>query len=218
MRNAVGPVFTGDSDRSPSGEVSGQPVGPLNVRQVDRGSPSTKPALSAVWHVYLLRDPRDNAPRYVGVTEMAPKDRAHRHVSQALQASRRKSQGPKDAWIIELLGAQLRPVVDVVERVETTRADAGVRERAWIVRLTAERAALLNGGGKTKRGAWGGVVGRLRETLAGAGIVVAEKHTLTTLRRLEAKGAAKSLRGSTVFLRPDVHEAVERALAASARP
>lgn len=44
MRNTVRPVITGDSDRCRSGEPGGQPVGPLNGRQVDRGDPSTKPA------------------------------------------------------------------------------------------------------------------------------------------------------------------------------
>lgn len=84
-----------------------------------------------LWHVYVLRDPRDRSARYVGVTEMAPKDRAHRHVSEALRKSRSKTQSPKDAWI---------------------------------------------------------------------------------LRRLETKGAAKRLHGSSAFLRPDVHEAVERTI------
>jgi hypothetical protein len=168
--------------------------------------------MEALWHVHLLRDPRDKAPRYVGVTEMAPKDRVHRHVSQALQRSRAKSQGPKDAWIVELLGLKLRPEIDAVERVETSRADAGVRERAWIDRLRGEGAVLLNGGGRTRRGAWGGVIGALREALATTGIVVAENHTLTQLRRLEAKGEVRSLRGSSAFLRPDVHDAVEATL------
>jgi hypothetical protein len=169
----------------------------------------------ADWHVYLLRDPRDGSARYVGVTCMAPKDRLHRHVSEALKSARLGMVGPKDEWILGLLKDQVRPQVETLEDVTGSRVQAGDRERAWISRF--RDAALLNGERKKSAGrkAWGGLIADLRARLARDGIVVAEKHSITVLRRLEKKGEAKPLRDSSAFLRPDVHAAVEALLGAT---
>lgn len=60
------------------------------------------------WHIYVLKDPRNQAIRYVGVTKCIDK-RVRQHVKTA-----RKGESHKDRWIRQLLNEQLKPIAEVV--------------------------------------------------------------------------------------------------------
>ncbi len=96
-----------------------------------------------VWHVYLLRDPRDRAVRYVGCTSIGVKQRTHRHVSEALSHQKTKRVTPKDRWVLGLLSEGLRPDFEIVERAMSERR-ARSRERLRLGEQIAAGAAVLN--------------------------------------------------------------------------
>lgn len=61
-------------------------------------------------HVYVLRDPRDPTPRYVGVTFQRPGRRLRQHVS----AGRSMRHLPVARWVGSLLKVGLEPVMEVL--------------------------------------------------------------------------------------------------------
>lgn len=94
--------------------------------------------------VYLLRDPRSGAIRYVGQT-VEPKNRLRSHLSL-------RSKTHKFMWIQQLKTAGLQPRLEVVEICES-QAAANVAECEWIAALQLQGAQLTNtapGGGGTR--------------------------------------------------------------------
>jgi hypothetical protein len=77
--------------------------------------------------VYVLKDPRTNAVRYIGVT-CKPTRRLRGHVQEAGRTDTYKSR-----WIRQLLRLKLIPVLVVVENIKAN-ADWAAREIWWIAR------------------------------------------------------------------------------------
>lgn len=84
--------------------------------------------------IYLLSDPRDNAPRYVGIT----KDIKHR-LSQHL---RDKNKTHRCSWIGSLRILGLTPLIEVLEEVED--GDGYITEIAWILGFRIAGYSLTN--------------------------------------------------------------------------
>lgn len=84
--------------------------------------------------IYKLVDPRDLQPRYVGRTTQALEKRLGDHL--ALPTNPLAEQ-----WFSELRAAGLRPIIELIELVDWSQADA--REEFWIVEL-AKSFDLLN--------------------------------------------------------------------------
>lgn len=80
-------------------------------------------------HVYVLRDPRDSTPRYVGVTLQLPAKRLQQHVT----AGRSMRHLPVARWIGSLLKAGLEPVMEVLP-------SAGDPYEVEVVTIAAYRA------------------------------------------------------------------------------
>lgn len=98
------------------------------------------------WHVYVLRDPRDGAIRYVGWCR-EPRARLATHRSDARRRTHHRAR-----WIASLLALDLEPTIHVVQRGRGDGwADA---ERRWIARLRAAGCDLVNAtdGGETGPG------------------------------------------------------------------
>jgi hypothetical protein len=89
------------------------------------------------WWVYILRDPRDNAVRYVGRT----RDRAARLRAHILGSPAHKNRRKND-WIRELLEAGLKPVMEPVQSGSGNGSLAA--ETRWIFRYRQSGADLLN--------------------------------------------------------------------------
>lgn len=94
------------------------------------------------YYIYVLRDPRDGAVRYVGRTKN-PKKRLEHHLYK-------KSDGSfvhaRREWIQEVRSAGLRPVMEIVETLRAPVDDALIseRERRWIFHFNQQGAALTN--------------------------------------------------------------------------
>ncbi len=93
------------------------------------------------WVVYVLSDPRDGRPRYVGTT-LDPRNRRAVHVNRAKRGERME----KDLWVASLLADGVRLDLTVVERVAPpyTEGRACTAEARWIARLMRAGAPLLN--------------------------------------------------------------------------
>lgn len=93
-------------------------------------------------YIYVLRDPRDDAVRYVGCTKN-PKRRLETHLYK-------KSDGSfvhdRREWIQGLRSERLRPVMEVVETLHAPVKEALVSEREcrWILHFFQQGAALTN--------------------------------------------------------------------------
>lgn len=88
--------------------------------------------------VYVLKDPRDGAIRYVGKTVQPLKVRLGAHIRRS---SEKKTH--RDCWIAGLLAAGYLPTIKAVECVPAA-ADWQARERHWIAELRRQGAALTN--------------------------------------------------------------------------
>jgi predicted GIY-YIG superfamily endonuclease len=94
------------------------------------------------YYIYVLRDPRYNAVRYIGRTKNL-KGRFQQHLYN-------KSDGSfihaRREWIQEVRSAGLRPVMEVVEtlRAPVDEALISERERRWIFHFYQQGAALTN--------------------------------------------------------------------------
>lgn len=76
-------------------------------------------------YIYSLRDPRDNALRYIGKTTN-PKRRWHAHCKDFRT-------GHKDRWLKQLNSIGLKPIMEIVETIENSNdLDWQDRERWWI--------------------------------------------------------------------------------------
>ena len=76
------------------------------------------------WHVYALKDPRDDSVRYVGTTRNA-KERFRGHLGE-------RSTGRKAAWIAELRTLELAPEVCILESGDGGRNEQALCERRLI--------------------------------------------------------------------------------------
>lgn len=102
-------------------------------------SPSTeKKAKRRKQHhsIYLLKDPRDGAVRYVGRTR-SPKSRLSQHVSKPGNKGLRE-------WIGGLVDAGLAPIMDVVDTVTGSRNEAAEMEKFWYARCSRLGFDMLN--------------------------------------------------------------------------
>jgi hypothetical protein len=100
------------------------------------------------WVVYVLKDPRTNAVRYVGWTAIDPALRLHRHIKD----SRRKTAYRSSAWIVSLTRAGFDPQIEVIEQgVGSAWKEA---ERRWIAfyRANGNRLTNLTDGGEGSPG------------------------------------------------------------------
>ena len=85
--------------------------------------------------IYALRDPRDNAVRYIGKSN-APKARLLQHLEDAT------TNAQKAAWICSLAELGLTPQLSILEEVDLS--DWQQAERSWIALGFAEGWPLTN--------------------------------------------------------------------------
>jgi predicted GIY-YIG superfamily endonuclease len=92
-----------------------------------------------VRQVYVLVDPRDGTPRYVGISK-DPRSRLAQHMNEV--------ENEKRAWLAELKRMGLSPELEVLETVVEREGDvdavAEERERYWISSLLRSGAPLAN--------------------------------------------------------------------------
>ncbi len=86
--------------------------------------------------IYVLRDPRDGAVRYVGATGCTLLGRLYRHVYSRIYDCRRSR------WIAELYDEGLRPLI---EQVAEPTLDWEAAEAHWIKHYTDLGCDLVNG-------------------------------------------------------------------------
>ena len=91
------------------------------------------------WSIYVLTDPRTDAPRYIGKTSISVAQRLRDHIAEA----RRTAGTWKLRWIRQLLSEGLRPGCETLEVGDTVGGDAAA-ERAWIAALRADGVKLVN--------------------------------------------------------------------------
>ena len=91
----------------------------------------------ATCFIYSLADPRTGQIHYVGKAN-DPKIRIYGHVD----SRRILKKTPKNAWLLELLGKGLEPVLDILETTDTMLWQE--REQEWIAAMRAAGAPLTN--------------------------------------------------------------------------
>ena len=95
--------------------------------------------MKRLWRVYALRDPRDHAVRYIGVTSQ--------HLATRLAGHCRGIDGSleKRAWIAELAELGLVPEIVLLDAFyASSMAEAQIVERKWAYRYLIAGADLLN--------------------------------------------------------------------------
>src|SRR5262249_29863306 len=101
------------------------------------------------WFVYALRDPRDGAVRYVGVTKKSLAERLSGHVNKI-----GSDMPPRlSAWISDLQSIGARPTIEQLETITSVLWTPGESLRVeglWIQRMLEAGADLLN----TSNRAW----------------------------------------------------------------
>jgi hypothetical protein len=90
--------------------------------------------------IYVLKDPRDGAIRYVGKTVVSLRLRLWNHTNNALA---RNLKTHVSAWIRQLHGLGLAPVIELIETVQHDESWAS-REQHWIASNRAAGADLTN--------------------------------------------------------------------------
>jgi predicted GIY-YIG superfamily endonuclease len=99
-----------------------------------------------MYSIYQLVDPRDHAPRYIGLSA-----NVQARLEQHLQ--RDGSNLEKDQWIAELARQGLAPILEVLE-VCKSREGAIFQEAAWIRTRETQGAELLNRSASSEDQAW----------------------------------------------------------------
>jgi hypothetical protein len=89
-------------------------------------------------YIYALVDPRNNAVRYVGKSDI-PQVRLRNHLKPNLLKEKTK----KNSWLKSLLRVGLKPMIRTIEEVHSTKWEE--RERFWIGHLTRLGERLTNG-------------------------------------------------------------------------
>ena len=90
-------------------------------------------------YIYALIDPRDNTPRYIGMTKNVY-FRLERHIKD-------KKTKDKAAWIAELEQLGMHPELEILETIEAmSNIDdfASEREKYWIDKFLQSGTSLLN--------------------------------------------------------------------------
>lgn len=102
--------------------------------------------------VYILRDPRDNAIRYVGQTTRGLRIRLNQHIS-----SKKYANNHRENWIFSLLKLKLKPTIHLVE-VCNNIDECNEAEMFWIKTLKQIGWKLTNngegGGNNLGRSGW----------------------------------------------------------------
>jgi hypothetical protein len=93
-----------------------------------------------MYKIYLLIDPRDESPRYVGMTQ-APQRRLMGHLR-----GENNPANAKEIWIQELRAQGLAPIMQEVDQAET-EAEARERETYWMRELIERGVLLTNSSG-----------------------------------------------------------------------
>lgn len=96
-------------------------------------------ARNVTFHVYVLVDPRDGLPRYIGCT-MNPRQRLAAHVTSSYSEGNKR----RCAWVHELRGLGLRPKMMGLDKAIGYRA-AMALEMKWIAKGLERGWPLLNG-------------------------------------------------------------------------
>lgn len=88
------------------------------------------------YYVYVLRDPRDNSPKYVGVS-CDPERRLHDvHLRSPLQSIRK--------WILDLKKLGLIPTLEILDSVFGSQMAGRYLEQKYIHEFSYEYSSLLN--------------------------------------------------------------------------
>ncbi len=99
---------------------------------------NTSPQLLAPWLIYVLVDPRNNAIRYVGRTN-EPQRRFRQHLNSPYVEN-----PAKYLWLQDLKKHDLLPRIEILEGVNGTLKDVGIRETVWIEHFKSIGTELLN--------------------------------------------------------------------------
>lgn len=140
--------------------------------------------------IYLLRDPRTQAIRYVGATRKTLAKRLRDH---EFSAYREANVAPRFDWLRELAAANVRPEIEQLAIVD--EAERGIAEQYWIDHYREAGCDLLNrkpgGGGPlstSTRSPWSA------EQRARASAVVAAKYRNDPdLRRRVSQGTQAAM-------------------------
>jgi len=90
--------------------------------------------------IYALRCPIDKTPKYIGSTSKSLDKRLFQHISMSAKGSHAKNE-----WIGNLIDAELKPTIELIEEVEAEYAEkAEIRERWWIKHYADLGIPLLN--------------------------------------------------------------------------
>src|SRR5579864_211791 len=120
-----------------------------SIVHANRNRPETEPRrkrTEMTFSIYALVDPRDSKTRYIGQT-CNPKRRFHDHCSDLRKQARR----PFKAWLAELKGAGLKPVMVVMQQNILTRAESVGAETYWIRHFVELGAPLFNLVGRVRK-------------------------------------------------------------------
>jgi len=94
------------------------------------------------FHIYELRDPRGSLKRFIDRTCQEPRVRLNAHLNEARTQVLRKT--PKARWLRELLDAEIRPEITILQAVDGTQEDADRYQQAWIAYYEALGYDLVN--------------------------------------------------------------------------
>jgi len=81
------------------------------------------------FYIYVLRDPRNNAIRYVGFTTKTLEERLSGHISD------RRDGTHKANWLLQLYRMKLRPIIQPIFTWDDPNVNWGMIEKNWIREL-----------------------------------------------------------------------------------
>ena len=91
------------------------------------------------WVIYVLKNPRTRAVKYVGWTSRTPEARLYAHIYYSVALHRTRAH----QWVLSLVSIGLDPLIDVIDSgTGTAFKDA---ERHWIAFYRAQGCDLVNG-------------------------------------------------------------------------
>lgn len=151
-KNLIGVSFKEYSEGEAAGmgtqarTTGGDDVGPPSEALSSREPPSSRRPSSrrppSLFRVYVLRDPRDKAVRYVGCTRQKIERRLQGHVSDAMGKKQEARNAAKNGWVRDLVHVGLVPEIEILEEVSSDVAES--HETAWILLYRRRGAKLYN--------------------------------------------------------------------------